>query len=159
MLKQIIAEPVWFWFFIGGLFLIAELLSSSGYLLWIGIAAIFTSFIIWLIPEISWNLQGILFSIMIIFSVLSWRKWFCISSKSLISDPNKKQHQFIGMKAYLISDTNNGYSRIRLMDGSWRIYCSEQLSANAEVEVIDIEGITLTVKPVRAIQQNSQSSR
>lgn len=71
-------------------------------------------------------------------------------------EPNQKQHQLIGTKARLISDTNNGYSRIRLAYGSWRVYCSQQLLANTEVEVIDVNGITLTVKPVWSNQHDDQ---
>lgn len=156
MLEQIIAQPAWFWLCLGGLLLVAELLGAGGYLLWSGVAAVITAFITWLIPEMSWDWQGLLFAIMIILSVLGWRKWLSIRNKSIPDEPNKKQHQLIGTKARLISDTNNGYSRIRLADGSWRVYCSQQLSANTEVEVIDVDGITLTVKPVCSNQHDDQ---
>lgn len=156
MLEQIIAQPTWFWFCLGGLLLIAELLGAGGYLLWSGIAAVIMALITWLISEMSWNWQGLLFAIMIILSVLGWRKWLSICNKTMPDEPNQKQHQLIGTKACLITDTNNGYSRIRLADGSWRIYCSQQLLANTEVEVIDIDGITLTVKPVWSNQHDDQ---
>ncbi|CAA2931322.1 NfeD family protein [Arsenophonus endosymbiont of Bemisia tabaci] len=62
----------------------------------------------------------------------------------------------MSQKHGLISDTNNGYSRIRLADGSWPVYCSQELLANTEVKVIDVDGITLTVKPVWSNQHDDQ---
>ena len=156
MLEQIIAQPAWFWLSLGGLLLIAELLGAGGYLLWSGISAVIMACITWLIPELSWDWQGILFAIMIILSVLGWRKWLSIRNKSVPDEPNQKQHQLIGTKARLISATNNGYSRIRLADGSWRVYCSRELSANTEVEVIDVDGITLKIEPVCSAQHDGQ---
>ena len=38
MLMELIAHPHWFWLTLGGLLLAAEMLGTSGYLLWSGVA-------------------------------------------------------------------------------------------------------------------------
>ncbi|CDL83223.1 NfeD family protein [Xenorhabdus szentirmaii] len=149
MIEQIAAQPVWFWLCFGGLLLIAELLGTGGYLLWTGTAAIVVSLITWVFPGMGWELQGVLFAILTLVSVLAWRSWLRHrplqeSDKTL----NQKDHQLIGLRAHLITDTENGYGRIRLADGSWRVQCDRELTANTEVEVIAVDGITLKVKPV-----------
>ncbi|MGP7973925.1 NfeD family protein, partial [Proteus mirabilis] len=48
-------------------------------------------------------------------------------------------------KAVLLSDTENGFSRIKLADGSWRVYSDTPLKTGDKVKVISIDGITLHV--------------
>lgn len=50
MLVDIIAHPHWFWLTLGGLLLAAEMLGTSGYLLWSGLAAVMVGIIEWFIP-------------------------------------------------------------------------------------------------------------
>ena len=59
----------------------------------------------------------------------------------------KISHQLVGVRARLLTDTEEGFSRVRLADGSWRIYSDVPLKAEAEVEVTAVDGNTLKVKP------------
>ncbi|MFS1539662.1 MAG: NfeD family protein [Candidatus Phlomobacter fragariae] len=146
MLKQIAANPYGFWLSLGGLLLVAEMLGIGGYLLWSGIAAVIVGFFVWLIP-FSWAFQGMLFSVLTVIAAFIW--WYLLSqmSKPQQGMLNQRDQQMIGLRATLTEPTNNGYSRVRVADGSWRIYCSIDLSAGTEVEVISINGNTLNVKP------------
>ncbi|MBC8949131.1 MULTISPECIES: NfeD family protein [Xenorhabdus] len=149
MIEQIATQPAWFWLCFGGLLLIAELLGTGGYLLWTGSAAVVVALITWIFPNMGWELQGTLFAVLTLLSVIAWRSWLRhrprqASDKTL----NQKNHQLIGMRARLITDTENGFSRIKLADGSWRVYCNQELPANTEVEVIAVDGITLKVRPI-----------
>ncbi|WP_340608020.1 NfeD family protein [Xenorhabdus bharatensis] len=149
MIEQIATQPVWFWLCFGGLLLIAELLGTGGYLLWTGIAAVIVALITWVFPSMSWELQGILFALLTLLSAIAWRSWLRRHpQKSSDERLNQKNQQLIGQHARLTTDTENGYGRIKLADGSWRIHCDHELSANTEVEIIAVDGITLKVKPV-----------
>lgn len=68
-------------------------------------------------------------------------------AKNKADNVNQISHQLIGVKGRLLSDTEEGFSRVRLADGSWRVYSDTPLSANTEVVVIAVDGITLQVKP------------
>ncbi|WP_063656990.1 NfeD family protein [Candidatus Arsenophonus triatominarum] len=147
MLEQIAANPYGFWLSLGGMLLIAEMLGAGGYLLWSGIAAVIVGILVWLIP-FSWVFQGLLFSVLTVVTVFVWWYWLNKMSKPQQGMLNQRDQQMIGLRATLIEPTHNGYSRVSVADGSWRIYCSIELSAGTEVEVIFINGNTLNVKPV-----------
>lgn len=123
------------------------MLGAGGYLLWSGIAAAIVGILVWLIP-FSWVFQGMLFSVLTVVTAFVW--WYSLNkvSKPQQGMLNQRDQQLIGLRATLIEPTHNGYSRVSVADGSWRIYCSIELSAGTEVEVISINGNTLNVKPV-----------
>lgn len=58
MLVDIIAHPHWFWLTLGGLLLAAEMLGTSGYLLWSGLAAVIVGLIEWFVP-VSWTRRAL----------------------------------------------------------------------------------------------------
>ncbi|UPQ40395.1 NfeD family protein [Providencia rettgeri] len=147
MIELISAQPAWFWLCLGGLLLIGELLGTAGYLLWSGIAAVLVGVIVWALPFIGWEWQGILFAIFTLVSAVLWRNWLRNKQKNKADNVNQISHQLIGVKGRLLSDTEEGFSRVRLADGSWRVYSDTPLSANTEVVVIAVDGITLQVKP------------
>ncbi|HGN1707052.1 TPA: NfeD family protein [Providencia rettgeri] len=147
MIELISAQPAWFWLCLGGLLLIGELLGTAGYLLWSGIAAVLVSIIAWVLPFVGWEWQGVLFAIFTVVSAVLWRKWLSGRKKTSADDVNQKSHQLVGFKARLLTDTEEGFSRVRLADGSWRVYSDTELPAGTEVTVIAVDGITLQVKP------------
>ncbi|BBG59725.1 Inner membrane protein ybbJ [Providencia rustigianii] len=147
MIELISTQPAWFWLCLGGLLLIGELLGTGGYLLWSGIAAVAVGIIAWAMPFLGWEWQGILFAVFTVVSAVLWRKWLSHRKESKADDVNQISHQLIGIKARLLTDTEEGFSRVRLADGSWRIYSEIPLKADTEVEVIAVDGITLKVKP------------
>ncbi|WP_109371349.1 NfeD family protein [Proteus genomosp. 6] len=145
MIEWISAQPALFWLCLGGLLLITEMLGTAGYLLWSGMAALCVSLITWILP-ISWPIQGILFAILTVISALLWHLWLKRRKLSKEAENlNQKTHQLIGVHAVLLSDTENGFSRVKLADGSWRVYSDTPLLAGDKVTVTAIDGITLQV--------------
>lgn len=147
MIELISAQPAWFWLCLGGLLLIAELLGTGGYLLWSGIAAVAVAIIALVLPFVGWEWQGILFAILTIVSAVLWRKWLSLRKNPQADEVNQKSHQLIGRKVRLISDTDEGFSRVKLADGSWRAYSEIPLKAGTEVMITSVDGITLHIKP------------
>ncbi len=146
MLIQIATHPVWFWLSLGGLLLAAEMLGAGGYLLWSGIAAVIVGIIAWLLP-LGWQGQGLLFALLTITTAYLW--WYWLTKFSAPSTlVNQRDHQLIGQRATLTEPTQDGYGRIKIGDGSWRIWSEIELPDGIEVEVMTVEGITLTVRPV-----------
>lgn len=146
MMEWLSIQPALFWFCLGILLLIAEMLGTAGYLLWSGIAALCVSLLTWCFPTLSGSIQGFIFALLTIGSAILWRIW--LKRKKLSKEAenlNERNHQLIGIKAILLSDTENGVSRIKLADGSWRVYSDTPLKVGDEVKVIAVDGITLQV--------------
>ncbi|MGV3346462.1 NfeD family protein [Enterobacteriaceae bacterium LUAb1] len=147
MLAEILSHPQWFWLTLGGLLLIAEMLGTSGYLLWSGIASVVTGLVIWHLP-LSWEGQGVLFAVLTLSAVFIWWRWmqYC-SNKRPVSTLNQRGAQLTGQLLILNESLQNGIGHVRVNDSSWRVQASEDLPAGTRVIITAVEGITLKVSP------------
>ncbi|MBU5377257.1 MAG: NfeD family protein [Pantoea sp.] len=145
MLMEIIAHPHWFWLTLGGLLLAAEMLGTSGYLLWSGIAAVLVGIVEWLAP-FSWTAQGSLFALLTLVCVYLWYRW--MRHRERHQQPNalnQRGNQLIGTLLTLDAPLVNGIGHVRLGDSSWRVQADRDLPAGAQVVVTGVEGITLHI--------------
>lgn len=149
LITDLFATPYQFWLVLGGILLVAELLGTSGYLLWSGISAIVIGAIVWLIPAISWNWQWVLFAALTVCIAAFW--WYWLRSKrsnDKASQLNKPYQEFIGRQCVLTEPLVNGYGRVKVGDSSWRVKGSQNLDTGTVVEIIDIDSNTFIVKAV-----------
>ena len=147
MLLEIIAHPHWFWLTLGGLLLAAEMLGTSGYLLWSGIAAVLVGLVEWLAP-VSWTAQGTLFALLTLVCVYLWYRW--IRHRERHQQPNslnQRGNQLIGTHLTLDAPLINGIGHVKLGDSSWRVQADQDLPAGTQVIVTGVEGITLHITP------------
>ncbi|NIF23090.1 NfeD family protein [Candidatus Pantoea multigeneris] len=153
MLLDLIAHPHWFWLTLGGLLLAAEMLGTSGYLLWSGVAAVLVGLVEWVFP-LSWAVQGSLFAVLMLLSLYLWYRWMQRDQKSqpVVSSLNQRGHQLIGFRLTLETALVNGIGHVRIGDSSWRVQATTSLPAGTEVMVTGIDGITLRIIPVTPAQ-------
>ena len=147
MLMEIIAHPHWFWLTLGGLLLAAEMLGTSGYLLWSGIAAVLVGIVEWLAP-FSWTAQGSLFALLTLVCVYLWYRW--MRHRERHQQPNslnQRGNQLIGTLLTLDAPLINGIGHVKLGDSSWRVQADQDLPAGTQVIVTGVEGITLHITP------------
>jgi hypothetical protein len=141
----------WHWLSLGFVLLILEMLAPSTLFLWMGVSAIAVSLVQWLIPDISWQWQFILFGVLSLVTFFGWRRWS--AKKGLDNVPeeyahlNQRSASLIGRKAVLESPIVNGVGRMRLDDTYWRIE-GDDLPAGTRVIVVGVEGATLEVKAI-----------
>ncbi|PKH21409.1 hypothetical protein CIG19_16535 [Enterobacterales bacterium CwR94] len=148
MVAEIIAHPHWFWLTLGGLLLAAEMLGTSGYLLWSGVSAVVTGLLVWAFP-LDWGAQGVVFAVMTLVAALLWWRWMQRRQTAAPSTLNQRGAQLIGTQLTLSTPLQNGIGHVRVGDSSWRVQASEDLPAGTAVTVVAIEGITLQVEPRR----------
>ncbi|MFV9667918.1 NfeD family protein [Pantoea sp. ARC607] len=147
MLVGIIAHPHWFWLTLGGLLLAAEMLGTSGYLLWSGLAALIVGIIEWIVP-LSWTTQGSLFAVLTLVCVFLWYRW--MRQREAHQPPtalNARGRQMVGLQLTLESALHNRTGHVRIGDSSWRVEAEQDLPAGTPVVVVGIEGITLRIQP------------
>lgn len=147
ILMELIAHPHWFWLTLGGLLLAAEMLGTSGYLLWSGLAAVLVGLIEWLFP-FSWTHQGILFAVLTLLCVYFWYRW--MRYREVSQQPNtlnQRGSQMIGMHLTLDTTLREGLGHVRIGDSSWRVQAKEDLPAGTPVIVTGVVGITLLIQP------------
>lgn len=136
----------WHWLGLAAIFLIAEVLVSGGFLLWIGISAVIVGVLVWIFPhEISWGIQMLLFGMGAILSSVLW--WLYLKHHPIKTDEpnlNLRTEQYIGRIFTLSEAIVNGRGKIRSGDSWWTVSGSD-LPVGTKVKVIDVDGIILKV--------------
>ncbi|MCP4412308.1 MAG: NfeD family protein [Gammaproteobacteria bacterium] len=137
----------WHWIVLGLLLVILEMLLPGFVLIWFGVGALLVGSLLYVIPEMSWQWQLLVFSIFSLTSVFAWRIW---SKNNLTDDPesdilNQRGRALIGRETLLIEPIVNGVGRIQVDDTFWRVN-GKDLEKGKLIRVIDVEGATLKVE-------------
>ncbi|AUI85609.1 hypothetical protein BS333_04060 [Vibrio azureus] len=139
----------WHWMAIGLALLCVELIGTAGYFLWLGISALLVGGILYALP-MSWQMQW--FSFAAFSLVTTWVWWRSQKAKDHQSDKsrtlNQKHKQLIGNIITLDQDFTVGMNRLRVGDTTWSAESEHDLPAGTRVEIVDVEGIILKIKPV-----------
>jgi len=141
----------WNWVIIGTVLLALEILTPGVYLLWLGIAAVATgllSFLLWDAGFWVWQVQILVFLVLSIVSVLIGRRVFPTTGTADTDQPllNQRERQLVGRTATLEEPIVEGRGRIRLGDTLWRV-SGPDLPVGARVRVIAAENGELAVEP------------
>ena len=139
-----------YWITLGGLLLVVELLSGSGFLLFFGISAWVVAILPWLVPMTDLNTQFVVFAILAVLTALCWKliiqkRRFLNSDKPFL---NKRANQLIGQQFTLHSAITQGTGRIKIGDSIWQVKCQSDLPVGASITVVRIEGAVLVVRPM-----------
>ena len=143
---------LWNWFILGAALLVVEILAPGVYLLWLGIAAILTGLLSFLLSQTGiwgWQAQVLVFLALSVVCVLIGRRVFPTSGSEDTDEPllNQRERQLVGRTATLEEPIREGHGRIRLGDTLWRV-TGPDLPAGAQVRVTDAVGGRLTVVAV-----------
>lgn len=141
----------WNWVILGTVLLALEILTPGVYLLWLGIAAVATgllSFLLWDAGFWVWQVQILVFLVLSIVSVLIGRRVFPTTGTADTDQPllNQRERQLVGRTATLEKPIVEGRGRIRLGDTLWRV-SGPDLPVGARVRVIAAENGELAVEP------------
>lgn len=143
-----LALDFWHWWVFGVALLIIEILSPSFFALWIGIAALIVGAILFVVPEMSWQLQFILFALLSVISIVAWRYYY--QKRPILSDQpnlNRRGEQYIGRIITLQTPIVDGIGRIRLDDSTWRIEGPDS-PVGKRVRIVSLQNVIFTVELV-----------
>ena len=140
MMQTIYEVSFWHWIALGLLLLIVEMSGAGGYLLWVGIAAGVTGVVLFIAPDLSWQIQVLFFSAASVACAVGWWK-YQQKYPRIVDEPllNKRGAQYIG-RIFTLSDAiENGRGKIRVDDSFWEVSAENDMPAGVSVKILALE--------------------
>lgn len=136
----------WHWWALGGLLVIIEAFAPGFALLWLGIAAGLVGLALFVWPELTLEIQFLIFAALSVVSVVGWR-WLQKARPIETDQPNlnRRGAQYVGRRIGLVTPIVNGRGRAKLGDSSWTV-TGPELPAGETVEVVGVDGVVLEVR-------------
>lgn len=139
---------VWFWYIVGLVLLIGELLAPGIFLLWLAIAAGLTGGINSMFG-LGWQAELAVFAGLSVLLVLA--SWNYVMKqhrpKSDQPDLNQRQTGYVGRRTTLLQAISNGRGKVKIDDTVWDVSGPDMAQGTAVV-VTGVTGATLEVKAV-----------
>jgi len=137
----------WHWWILAGLLLILELTSPVFFFLWVGIAAAAVGLLLLVIPSMGIEMQLVLFGILSIVAVITWRKYReahpPVSDQPLL---NQRGRQYTDRVFTLDHPIINGVGKVVVDDSTWRVK-GPDLPVGTQVRVTGVDGVVFIVEP------------
>lgn len=138
----------WHWLIAALVLIILEMMAPGVVFLWVGIASAITGLALLAIPEMSWEIQMMMFAVLSVAISIAGRVW--VWNRPTETDQpllNKRGQQYVGRRFVLEEAIVNGTGRVRVEDTSWRV-SGDDLPAGESVEVTGVDGVVLKVKKI-----------
>jgi membrane protein implicated in regulation of membrane protease activity len=133
------SHPFWTWIALGAIFLIGELLTGSGWLLWPAGAAAAVGLITF--TGVSWPWQVVAFVVLAIGATYVGRRFMPPPPKGLV-DINDPTPRLVGRQGESVGPFAGGLGRVFVDGKEWsaELDGGGELAAKAKVEVVAILG-------------------
>ncbi|MGF1626805.1 MAG: NfeD family protein [Alphaproteobacteria bacterium] len=146
-MEDLLSGPAYWYWFAGGVLLIAlEALAPGFVLVWTGIAAILTAVVALVFQDMGITYQVLVFAVLAVASVLSGRHWVRrLNERSERPLLNRRAEQYIGQRYTLQEPIRDGRGRVKVGDSMWGVR-GPDLPAGAHIRVVQVDGATLVVE-------------
>ncbi|MEZ5647783.1 MAG: NfeD family protein [Alphaproteobacteria bacterium] len=137
----------WYWWVLAVVLFTLEAFAPGAVFLWMGISASLVGILLLILPDLTWQLQGLSFAVLSIVAALGGRQ--ILKRKPIHTDEpalNKRGTALIGRIGVLEHPIQSGIGKIRLDDTVWRVL-GPDLPTGTQVQVIGVEGASLRVIP------------
>lgn len=148
MMEYLQQMVFWHWLAFAALLLILEVLTGSGFLLWIGLSAGVIGFLLFLFPGLPWAAQLLGFAVFGMLTAIAW--WYYLKHFPSRTDKptlNRRGDQYIDRIFTLDTPIVNGMGKIHVDDSMWRVRCRD-LPAGARIKIVGVDGVILHGEPV-----------
>lgn len=136
----------WYWWILAAVMLIIELLAPGFFFLWFALAAFVVGSLLMIFSGMALELQGFLFSVLAVTSILIWRRYFKAQNQE--SDHpflNQRGAQYIGRTFNLIRAIENGEGKISIDGTLWKVH-GEDCPVGSKVKIVAAKGTTFDVE-------------
>ena len=138
-------EPHWAWLALGVMLAAAEIVAPGFFLIWLGIAAIVTGLIAWVVP-LSIPLQLGIFAVLSFVALYGARRWLK-ANPITTTDPflNQRASRLIGDVLTVTQAIEDGRGRAKVGDGEWPVR-GPDVAEGTKVRVVSADGGVLVVE-------------
>jgi len=142
----------WYWLVFGMFLMAAEMLLPSFTLFWFGLSAAFVSLLLLLVPATPLSIQIICWTLGSIGFTILWFKYFkpTMTDRTKAGISKEAVTGETGIVTKVPQDKGRGIVRFAmplLGADEWEFICNEECRVGDRVEVTDVSGNTLVVRP------------
>lgn len=133
----------WHWWALAVGLLVLEALLPGAVFLWMGVSAVVVGAALLLLPELSWEIQLLIFSALSVVAVSSWLFW---RRRNPGTEPeqtlNQRGKQYVGQSFLLQEPVVDGHGRLTLSDTIWHLL-GPDCAAHTRIRIIAVDGSNL----------------
>ncbi|MCU7850829.1 MAG: NfeD family protein [Candidatus Thiodiazotropha sp. (ex Monitilora ramsayi)] len=135
----------WHWLILAVLLMILEVFSPGAFLLWLGLAAGVVGLLLLIMPDLSWQVQILLFALLSVMIIVAVRAF--LQRRPIETDQphlNRRGEQYLDRIFTLQEPIVNGEGKIRVDDSTWKIN-GEDCPAGTRIKITGVQGVVLLV--------------
>ena len=136
----------WHWWVFAIVLVVLEIFSAGAFFIWMAVAAVITGLALLIMPEMSWQIQFIVFAVASIISIVVGRSFF--NRKEInTEDPTlgELESSMIG-KVFIVEQAIvNGSGRLKVGESTWKAK-GPDCDVGSTVKVIAVNGAELIVE-------------
>lgn len=144
------SQPAWHWWALGAVLLAIELVSTTQYLLWPGIAAVLVGVLKLIDPGLDGRIAAILFAMLAVAATVVWKRTHLgRADREGYATLNERSAQYVGRHVTACDDFVGPRGAVRVDDTRWNAMTSDGSSPKKgdALEVTGFDGALLKVKP------------
>lgn len=138
----------WHWWVLAVALIVLEVFAPGAVFIWMGAAAAVVGVILLIAPDMGWEYQFMVFSILSVVSIATWkvyqRKHPTETDRPTL---NRRGEQYVGRTFTLDVPIVNGLGKIRVDDSTWKIEGAD-CPVGTQVKVTGVEGTVLMVEKI-----------
>ncbi len=138
----------WGWGWLGVALTLAaiELVTPITYFLWVSVAALLTAVVVFIAPDLGWQVQALIFSVLAVVSIVLSKKYL-VPTQTESEQPhlNRRADQYVGRVVTLSEGIEHGEGKVKIDDSHWQV-TGRRMPAGSEVRITGAQGAVLMVE-------------
>ena len=137
----------WHWFIAAIILITLEMVVLPAvFFLWMGIAAGVVGMLLMMMPDLSFILQIMLFTVISVISLVIHKRYLK-NNPQTTDEPtlNRRGEQYVGRTFTLHEAIVNGVGKIKVDDSTWKVM-GDDMSKGAKVKVIGVDATVFKVE-------------
>ena len=137
----------WYWLAFGVLLVALEALIPGTILMWFGISAGVVGLVVFMLPDLAFTYQVLIFGVLSVVSVVAVRVWLRRQPIET-EDPNLnlRGQRYVGQVVVLAEPIESGVGKAKVGDSLWRV-TGPDAPAGSRMRVTGSDSATLIVEP------------